>query len=48
MQARAERFGQMEEEWMESCRQSVREHPLATVAIAVAAGVLLGKLLSSR
>jgi ElaB/YqjD/DUF883 family membrane-anchored ribosome-binding protein len=37
----------MEREWAESCRIRVREHPLACVAAAVAAGVLIGRL-SSR
>ena len=48
VQARAEQFGELEEQWMENCRQTVREHPIASVAVALAAGVLLSKMLSSR
>jgi len=32
----------------ESCREYVRENPLASIGIAVAAGFLLSRLLSSR
>jgi ElaB/YqjD/DUF883 family membrane-anchored ribosome-binding protein len=34
--------------WMESSRASVREHPMTALAIAAAAGCLLGRLLSRR
>ena|SRR5215831_17276054 len=33
------------DEWMESCRQTVRDHPLATVGIGLAAGYLIARLL---
>ena len=48
VRARAEQFGEMEEEWLESCRASVREHPIAALGIALAAGIVLSKMLSSR
>ena len=35
-------------ELTESCRNYVRENPMASIGIAVAAGFLLSKLLSSR
>ncbi len=47
LRAKADQFGDLEEQWVESARSYVRENPLAAVAIAVAAGVLLGKLTSS-
>ena len=39
---RAERLGQVQEQWLQSCRSTVREHPIG----AVAAGVLVGWLLA--
>jgi ElaB/YqjD/DUF883 family membrane-anchored ribosome-binding protein len=38
----------MQQEWVASARDVVREHPLASVAVAVAAGVLLSRMMSSR
>ena len=34
-------------QWVDSCRGSVREHPLAAVGIGLAAGWLVARLLSS-
>lgn len=48
MHARGEQFSELQEEWMETCRTSVRDHPLAAVGIAVVAGMVLSKMLSSR
>lgn len=36
------------DEWIESCRQTVREHPVAAIAAALAAGYLLARLTSDR
>lgn len=47
MKAKADQFSAMEEQWLEGCRATVREHPIATVAVALAAGVLLSKMLLS-
>ena len=33
---------------MDACRSSVREHPVASLGIALAAGFVLSRLLSSR
>lgn len=44
VQQRATDFGAMEEQWMESARGVVRENPLAAIAVAVAAGMLLSRL----
>jgi ElaB/YqjD/DUF883 family membrane-anchored ribosome-binding protein len=38
----------MQEEWVSSLRETVREHPLASLAVAAAAGVLLSRMMSSR
>jgi len=34
-------------QWLDNCRESVREHPLAAVGIGVAAGWLVARLLRS-
>lgn len=47
LRAKADQFGQMEEEWVEQTRSYVRENPLAAVGIAVAVGLVIGKLTSS-
>ena len=36
------------EQYLESCRERVRENPLAAVGVAVAAGIALSFLLSRR
>jgi ElaB/YqjD/DUF883 family membrane-anchored ribosome-binding protein len=36
------------DEWMESTRLYVREHPLAAVGVALAAGYVLSRILSAR
>jgi ElaB/YqjD/DUF883 family membrane-anchored ribosome-binding protein len=38
----------MQEEWTTTLRETVREHPLASLAVAAAAGVLLSRMMSSR
>ena len=51
----AERFGEKAEEWLEmkdswveGTREYVREHPVAALGIAVAAGYVLSMLMRSR
>lgn len=44
LQDKAASFGELEQAWVESARKTVREHPLATVAVAVAAGMLISRL----
>jgi ElaB/YqjD/DUF883 family membrane-anchored ribosome-binding protein len=53
--AYAERFGEKAEEWLEmkdnwveGARDYVREHPIAALGIAVAAGYVLSMLMRSR
>ena len=41
---KANRLGEMEKEYAEACRASVREHPLSYLAGAVLLGVLIGRL----
>jgi len=48
MHSRADQLGEMQEQWMEQCRTTVREHPIAAVGVAVLAGMVLSKLISSR
>lgn len=42
----ADDLGAMQERWIENCRGYVREHPLVSVGVAVAAGVLLSRLMA--
>jgi ElaB/YqjD/DUF883 family membrane-anchored ribosome-binding protein len=35
------------EQWVDACRERVREHPLATVGVALAAGYVLSRWLRS-
>jgi ElaB/YqjD/DUF883 family membrane-anchored ribosome-binding protein len=51
----AERFGEKAEEWLEmkdnwveGAREYVREHPIAALGIAAAAGYVLSMLMRSR
>ena len=44
MHERADQLGAMQEEWIESARATVREHPLASLATAVAVGMILSRL----
>ena len=53
--AYAERFGEKAEEWLElkdswveGTREYLREHPVAALGIAVAAGYVLSMLMRSR
>lgn len=53
--AYAERFGERAEEllemkdnWVEGTREYVREHPVAALGIAVAAGYILSMIMRSR
>jgi ElaB/YqjD/DUF883 family membrane-anchored ribosome-binding protein len=41
---KANRLGEMEKEYAEACRSSVREHPLSYLAGALLLGVLIGRL----
>jgi len=42
--ANAEQLMQRQDELLESCRSYVRDRPLATIGIAVAAGYLIGRM----
>lgn len=44
LHARADQLRQTGREWREGVRSSVREHPLTTIAAALALGVLLARL----
>lgn len=53
--AAADRFSEkadelyaMQQDWIESGREYVREHPVAAIGLAVAAGYLLSMLMRSR
>lgn len=41
LQSGVEHIGEVQSRWVENCRCSVRDHPLASIGLAVAAGVLL-------
>ncbi len=38
----------LQEEWLESCRAYINEHPVKSVGIAIVGGFLLSRLLSGR
>jgi ElaB/YqjD/DUF883 family membrane-anchored ribosome-binding protein len=44
MESKATRLGELEEQWMDSARTQVRQNPLAAIAIALAAGMLIARL----
>ena len=46
LHARADQARELSDEWTESLRTTVRENPLASVAAALAIGLLLAKLTS--
>lgn len=46
--ARAEEWMQMKDDWVEGARDYVREHPIAALGIAAAAGYVLSMLMRSR
>lgn len=46
LQDKANSLGEMEEVWIESARNCVRDHPLASVLVALAAGMLINRLSS--
>jgi len=48
LRSQADTLNQMQKEWVDDARTCVRDHPLASVAVAVAAGMLLAKLMSPR
>lgn len=43
--ARAGQLQDLGDEWTESLRDTVRQHPLTSVAVALAAGVLLARVM---
>lgn len=47
LHAKADQLGAMEEQWIESARGYVREHPFTALAIAAVAGMLIAKMTSS-
>jgi ElaB/YqjD/DUF883 family membrane-anchored ribosome-binding protein len=44
LQARADQFGAMQEEWISGARTYVRENPLQALAIGLVAGWIIGRL----
>jgi ElaB/YqjD/DUF883 family membrane-anchored ribosome-binding protein len=48
LDARAEQFLEAQTQFVDQVRDYVREHPVASVGIAVAGGFLLSRLLASR
>jgi ElaB/YqjD/DUF883 family membrane-anchored ribosome-binding protein len=43
---RADRLGEIQEQWLDDARHTVREHPIASVLAAVALGMLVARLTS--
>lgn len=48
MKARADKLERVQDEWITSMRDCVRDHPIASIATALAVGMLIDRLLSSR
>ena len=48
LDVRADQFRGAQDRFVEDCRDYVRENPMMSVGLAVAAGFLLSRLLSSR
>jgi ElaB/YqjD/DUF883 family membrane-anchored ribosome-binding protein len=46
--AKGEELKDVQARVMDACRSSVREHPVASIGIALAAGFVLSRLLSAR
>jgi ElaB/YqjD/DUF883 family membrane-anchored ribosome-binding protein len=44
MESKATQLGELEAQWMDSCRNHVRQNPLSSIAIALAAGMLIARL----
>ncbi|HEY6133910.1 MAG TPA: hypothetical protein VIW70_08035 [Rubrivivax sp.] len=42
--ARADQMTQLGDEWTQSLRSTVREHPLAALAVALAVGVVISRM----
>ena len=45
---KAEEWMEMKDDWVEGTREYVREHPIAALGIAVAAGYVLSMFMRSR
>lgn len=45
---KGEQLKNAEQRWVENCRTYIRENPVTSLGIAVAAGFLLSRLLSGR
>jgi len=45
---KGEQLKNAEEQWLEDCRIYVRDNPITSVGIAVAAGFLLSRVVSGR
>lgn len=44
LSSRADNLGEMQDEWLDNARTTVRDNPLAAVAVGLLAGLLIGKL----
>ena len=48
LRAKADQFSELEEQWLTTTRDYVRENPLTAVAIGVVVGAVLARIASSR
>jgi ElaB/YqjD/DUF883 family membrane-anchored ribosome-binding protein len=44
VRSRAEDVSAMSEDWMKCMRETVREHPIATIALAIVAGLVINRM----
>lgn len=47
LHAKADRLGALEEQWIDSARSYVREHPFTSLAVAAVASMVIAKIFSS-
>jgi len=45
---KSEQFKDLQAQYLDTCRAQVRDHPLAALGIAIAAGFLLSQILTRR
>jgi ElaB/YqjD/DUF883 family membrane-anchored ribosome-binding protein len=44
LQGKADQFGELQDQWMETARDYIRENPWRAVGIAALAGLIIGRL----
>ncbi len=45
LQSGAQDLSEIQDRWVASCRECVREHPLVSIGVAIAAGMIVSRLM---